>query len=394
MGADMERSQYDFPAVRPFVIVAALSLFAGRTTAQPTGYDVADELKSNVVRIEAKFADHTENGFGFIVGERGGNLYVATANHVVYQEDAADLAPATVKVEFYDRQGTMFDANLIGTHDVAHDLAVLTVAPPQGFEWKKQCLGRAEHRKHSSEVWFIGKSRHWVVPVIPGRVASEEIIDGQMDLEALPIQPGSSGGPLVASSGIVGIVLRDAEDNATALDITYVKSYFKKWNHPWDLEAAVPGTTVAQASPAEPAPINAPAPVVPKETESTPAERTPKTARVDPDPAPAVDPAQIFALMGTLMQSRTTDRCRSGYVWREARSSDHVCVTTETRQQTAAENASAAARRNPNGGAYGRDTCLEGYVWRDAFRGDRVCVTVDSRNQAAEDNREASSRVR
>jgi hypothetical protein len=103
----------------------------------------------------------------------------------------------------------------------------------------------------------------------------------------------------------------------------------------------------------------------------------------------------MFALMGTLMQqSRTTDGCRSGYVWREARSSDHVCVTPETRRQTANENASAAARRNPNGGAYGRDTCLEGYVWREAFGGDRVCVTVESRNQAAEDNREASSRVR
>jgi len=372
----MERSQYDFPAVKLFVVVA-IFLCAGSAVAQSTGYDVADDLKSNVVRIEAKFAEHTENGFGFIVGERGGNLYIATANHVVYQDDVPDAEPPEVKVEFYDRQGTMYVADRIRTHDVPHDLAVLTVHPPPGFQWTKRSLGKSEHRKRSTEVWFIGKSRNWLVPVTPGRIASEEIIDGLMDLESLQIQPGSSGGPLLASSGIVGIVLRDAEDNATALDITYVKSYFKRWNHPWDL---VDTAEVVPASGGQ-------------GRETT--QRASKTASVETAPAPAVGPEKIFELMGSMMQqSRTSDRCRSGWVWREARSSDHVCVTTETRQQTATENASAAERRNPNGGPQGRDTCLEGYVWREAFGGDHVCVTVESRNQAAEDNREASSRVR
>jgi len=81
MGADMERSQNHFPAVRLFVVIAAMSL-AGQTAAQSTGHDVAESLKSNVVRIEAKFAEHTENGFGFIVGERGGSLYIATARRL------------------------------------------------------------------------------------------------------------------------------------------------------------------------------------------------------------------------------------------------------------------------------------------------------------------------
>ncbi|HEY6138232.1 MAG TPA: serine protease [Thermoanaerobaculia bacterium] len=253
----MERSKYDFPAVRLLVFVAT-SLFAARLAAQPSGYEVADGLKSNVVKIQAVAGDHTENGFGFIVGERGGSLYIATANHVVHPEDAG-VEPVKVQVEFFDRQGAMIDATLLGTHDIAHDLAVLTVTPPSGFQWKKHCLGGAEQRKRSTEVWNIGKSRQWLVPVSPGRVASEEIIDGQMDLETMQILPGSSGGPLVASSGIVGIVLRDAADNATALDITYVKSYFKKWNHPWDLEptGAAPPPVVAQAPPAAPAPAPA-----------------------------------------------------------------------------------------------------------------------------------------
>ena len=41
------------------------------------------------------------------------------------------------------------------------------------------------------------------------------------------------------------------------------------------------------------------------------------------------------------------DTCLNGYVWREAVPSDHVCVTTMVRTQTAQENAAAAAHRSP-----------------------------------------------
>ena len=498
MGADMERSKYDFPAVRLFIAAAAMSLIAGRTMAQSTGHDVADGLKLNVVKIEAVSKDHTENGFGFIAGERSGALYIATANHVVNLPDAADLAPAKVKVQFYDHQGISFDATVV-TQDVAHDLAVLTVVPPQGFEWKKRCLGRTnEHQKLGTEVWYVGKTGAWSVPVSPGHIATEEIIDGVINVETLSILPGSSGGPLVAPSGIVGLILRDDAANATALSITYVKTLFiTKWNHPWNLElaeAAAP-LSVAQAPPVAPAPAAAVAPVaaqapavnplheawyelytqngvqqrpgillrlrkvsddyflaestgwsgelrrsgnawdlkigelrgtrqaapgtpynpgsgsneiskegplltfkselgtmVWKETEGTPADRGARTTRVEPAPSPAAEGASRFlgALMGGLVAARTTtDRCVSGYVWREARQNDHVCVTEETRQRTAVENSTAASRRDPNGPG----TCLYGYVWREAVQGDRVCVIPESRMQADADNRRASSRV-
>ncbi len=84
--------------------------------------------------------------------------------------------------------------------------------------------------------------------------------------------------------------------------------------------------------------------------------------------------------------------CVSGYVWREARPQDLVCVTPETRSRTAADNRFAASRREPNGGPYGPNTCRQGYVWREAFPGDVVCVSPQTRAQAAEDNRQAASR--
>jgi len=84
-------------------------------------------------------------------------------------------------------------------------------------------------------------------------------------------------------------------------------------------------------------------------------------------------------------------RCLVGYVWREARDSDRVCVTPATRAQVAADNAVKASRWVV--GAYGAHTCKSGYVWREAFPGDDVCVTTSQRTQAANDNKAAASRV-
>jgi hypothetical protein len=86
------------------------------------------------------------------------------------------------------------------------------------------------------------------------------------------------------------------------------------------------------------------------------------------------------------------DTCIQGFVWRDGRAGDHVCVTPDVRSQTAAQNAAAAANKEPNGGPYGPNTCKQGFVWRDAWGGDQVCVVGSVRDQAAADNAAAASR--
>jgi hypothetical protein len=81
------------------------------------------------------------------------------------------------------------------------------------------------------------------------------------------------------------------------------------------------------------------------------------------------------------------DTCVQGLVWREAREGDTVCVRPEDRDRTAWENATAAERRDPNGGPYGPNTCKQGFVWREAFDGDAVCVTPDTRRENLDWNR-------
>ncbi len=84
--------------------------------------------------------------------------------------------------------------------------------------------------------------------------------------------------------------------------------------------------------------------------------------------------------------------CMQGFVWREARGGDKVCVSPEVRTQTARENRLADANQQP-GGAYGANTCKAGFVWREAFANDFVCVPPASRIQAAADNASAPHRV-
>jgi uncharacterized membrane protein len=99
----------------------------------------------------------------------------------------------------------------------------------------------------------------------------------------------------------------------------------------------------------------------------------------------------ILSFTGTSSPANP-DTCKQGYVWREAGANDRVCVTPEVRTQARNDNAAAASRREPNGGAYGPDTCKQGYVWREAIANDRVCVTPEVRSQAAEDNKRAGER--
>lgn len=100
------------------------------------------------------------------------------------------------------------------------------------------------------------------------------------------------------------------------------------------------------------------------------------------------DPLKVAPSPST--KSKPKDTCKQGYVWREARASDHVCVTPQTRNDVASQNRSAKGLWVQ--GAYGPHTCVQGYVWREAFNGDDVCVRPGARDQAHEDNRRAAQR--
>jgi hypothetical protein len=81
-------------------------------------------------------------------------------------------------------------------------------------------------------------------------------------------------------------------------------------------------------------------------------------------------------------------RCPRGSEPRRASQADNFCVVPTSRRTVAAENAQAAARRDP-GGDYGPNTCKSGFVWREAAPGDLVCVPPQRRDQVRQENQSA-----
>jgi hypothetical protein len=218
--------------------------------------EMANALRQNVVRIKTTMSTHEENGFGFVVGEKSGQLYIATAHHVVASSDP-DTTTLKVEVEFFERRGKMYKAELLGTHDAARDLAVLTVPPPAGVTWTKKCMAGPEKQKRGVPVWSIGRVQDWKIPVEPGHVASDTSPDWMLNLEGTVVQPGSSGGPVVSDSGIIGMIEQDSAGNTRALSIDLIQRDFQSWNHPWGLQFVAAATSPVVHPPVVPPPSDA-----------------------------------------------------------------------------------------------------------------------------------------
>lgn len=99
-------------------------------------------------------------------------------------------------------------------------------------------------------------------------------------------------------------------------------------------------------------------------------------------PAHARDPAPVDSAA-----------CRDGFVQREARPGDTVCVSPASHARVRQENATYERTADP-GGAYGLASCAPGLVWREAFEGDIVCVTPAVRALVREENARAGERRR
>lgn len=113
----------------------------------------------------------------------------------------------------------------------------------------------------------------------------------------------------------------------------------------------------------------------------------PATCKAAPQPA---KPGLPIRHVGAATAAHKAQLCRSGYVWREARPADRVCVTPQSRARAAQENMSAKDRVDPAGG-FGPASCKSGFVWREAFPGDQVCVTPQVRAAVADENAQAPS---
>lgn len=235
MGCVVERAHFNLQIELPLLFLLVLGLLTGRDAlAQSNSGEVlANDLRRNVVYVISRWADGSQHtGFGFVVGERAGLLYIVTADHVVRDSNQTSATPG---VFFYQDRGKEYQGDVLATHLMrpAGDLAVIRVPPPPGFSWQPKARSGVPAAR-GSDVWFIGRLGDWYVPVKPGAISSVEP-NRTIRFEGLTILEGTSGAPLVSNAGILGMIVVDTGVLGEATPLDVIERAFQEWNYPWQL---------------------------------------------------------------------------------------------------------------------------------------------------------------
>src|SRR5262249_23234862 len=206
----MERSPIAVQMKRACIVTLTCTALAMTAPfkAHGAGGDLAGDLRQNVVRITAARNGTLYDGFGFIIANRDGVVYIATADHVV-RGDGPDAIDQTPKVAFFSDQGAEYPAELLGTRLAPGegDVAILRLKAPAGLRWRPEALAPDRVRRGAS-VWFVGLQRDWHVPIQPGSINRIEP-NGVIVAEGLNVRVGTSGAPLISETGIIGMVIAD-----------------------------------------------------------------------------------------------------------------------------------------------------------------------------------------
>jgi Trypsin-like peptidase domain/VHL beta domain len=228
--------------------------------AQDTDEDAkAITLRPNVVKITATISRDVgpQTGFGFIVGQQQNRLIVVTADHVVRGDTpgAEDKAPL---ITFFLNQGYQIRGVLegVGLPKDRGDLAVILVENP-GFATFVTDAIDSTRLKRKLPVWVIGRSGGWNIPVSPGVVAGVDPFTQRIQVESLAAGVGSSGGPLISSKGIVGMIVDDTGLYTEATPISAIQTQVQEnWHYNWQLTTGSATSSLSSPRPSPFAPVN------------------------------------------------------------------------------------------------------------------------------------------
>ncbi|MCP4254897.1 MAG: trypsin-like peptidase domain-containing protein [Candidatus Scalindua sp.] len=232
-----------FISLMTFLIIFTISTSYAQDDA------LIEKIKHNTIQLTATFSDgEIQYGFGFLVGERSGYLYIATAQHVVmkYDDENDQYVKANqIKARFYSDQGKSYSVKILDLKQEDLDLSLLEMLTPDNVAFINGYFAPSVER--GDKVWFIGRETKWYVPVIEGKVSQSPNTTGELKMEITAIKPGTSGAPLITKNGIVGLIITDNQNSATAIHIQSIREFVQKYNYPmfWnETNASLPKDTV------------------------------------------------------------------------------------------------------------------------------------------------------
>jgi hypothetical protein len=212
-----------------------------QTPATDAAGSSEEQLKQLVVMLQVKLADRTFNGAGIIFGQRGDQLYIVTAKHVVRE---GMQQAESVRVRFRWLPGESKDAKVLDDFDESLDLAVLAVSGLRSLSapnlvWN--VLASPARVKPGQDVIPIGfpDGRAWFTPQLHSKVqeVTGQYVEFQGDIHA-----GNSGGALVTDDwSIVAIVsqIRPPTNQSSRIDRAIEK--LNEWGYPVTLTERLSG---------------------------------------------------------------------------------------------------------------------------------------------------------
>ena len=204
--------------------------------AASNGAETAKALRHNVFSVVARPLDKSakRRGFAFVFGQRGGYLYLATANHVLRGNlDPEDLA-RQIKVQSFGSDGRPIKADLLPYDDEELDVGFIRVPVSERQLWLSASVADQDVKPGES-VWFIGKRGLWRIPKQPGHIVRAQ--GAKLTMTSLSAEPGTSGAPIVTGGGIAGLVVNAELDEVVATSISEVREIAQAAGFPWNLTA-------------------------------------------------------------------------------------------------------------------------------------------------------------
>lgn len=182
-----------------------------------TPVDRFTQLQDNVVAIHSTFeSGYEEYGFGIVLGCSDGRLFIATAAHVVEQTGDSTLSNL---VRF---RGNDVDHpfKLIRSNKEL-DIALIEGTRPSSYQWIKNYEGSEVQSRQ--RVGYIGRNQEWYIPTEAVRGQINSIRDDRIIIDINGVSRGTSGAPLLNSSGIIGLIIEAEGAQARAIDWKRVK---------------------------------------------------------------------------------------------------------------------------------------------------------------------------
>jgi hypothetical protein len=236
----------------PTLMVVAC-LLAGPVLAQsePQARARAERFLDQVVRVLPRIegTPAADTGFGILVGERDGRLFVATPHHVAFgQRNAAQIPDDAPRIAFRGDPFTQHPARRLPVGSLNDDLAVLEVPIPRGFQAPRIARVASSTVPRGTWAWNIGIGIDWDMPDRAGGVGPIDAVSRWMRVGSLRTPPGASGGAVVTEDALLGMVLQNGYNFSVVLTADRIVELFEAWRLPVNLLAG-PTTPPAPASP-------------------------------------------------------------------------------------------------------------------------------------------------